>query len=82
MPSSVFATASLGAESGHSSQDQRGQCAWTRTFPVDAETRCMVAQPIPAPESQRRNLLGNQDGYVLQESFAPFHGSVHNKSAD
>ena len=26
--------------------------------------------------------LGNQNGYVLQESFASFHGSVHDKSAD
>ena len=42
----------------------------TRTFPEDAETRCMVAQSIPASESQRWNPLGNQDGYVLQESFA------------
>ena len=30
----------------------------------------MVTQSIPASESQRRNPLGNQDRYVLQESFA------------
>ena len=36
---------------------------------------------IPASESQRRNALGNQDRYVLQESFASFHGSVYDKSA-
>ena len=35
--------------------------------------RCMVTQSIPASESQRRNPLGNQDRYVLQESFASFH---------
>ena len=41
----------------------------------------MVTQSIPASESQRRNPLGNQDRYVLQESFASFHGSVYDKSA-
>ena len=41
----------------------------------------MVTQSIPASESQRRNPLGNQDRYVLQESFTSFHGSVHDKSA-
>ena len=51
-------------------------------LPVDAETRCMVTRSIPASESQRRNPLGNQDRYVLQESFASFHGSVCDKSAD
>ena len=33
------------------------------------ETCCMVTQSIPASESQRRNPLGSQDRYVLQESF-------------
>ena len=42
----------------------------------------MVTQSIPASESQRRNLLGNQDRNVLQESFASFHGGVYDKSAD
>ena len=42
----------------------------------------MVTQSIPASESQRRNPLGNQDRNVLQESFASFHGGVHDKSAD
>ena len=69
------------AENGHSNQDRGGHCAWTRTFPVDVETRCMVTQSIPASESQRRNNLENQDGYVPQNSFASFHGSVHDKSA-
>ena len=33
-------------------------------------------------ESERWNPLGNQYMHVLQDSFAPFHGSVHNKSTD
>ena len=41
----------------------------------------LVTQSIPASESQRRKPLGNQDRYVLQESFASFHGSVYDKSA-
>ena len=41
----------------------------------------MVTQSIPASESQKRNPLGNQDRYVLQEFFASFHGSVYDKSA-
>ena len=49
---------------------------------MDAETRCLVTQSIPASESQRRNSLENQDRKVLQESFASFHGAVHDKSSD
>ena len=39
----------------------------------------MVTQSVPASESQRRNDLRNQERNVLQESFASFHGSVHDK---
>ena len=35
------------------------------------------------PQSHRGgNPLGNQDRNVLQESFASFHGGVHDESAD
>ena len=77
-----YSSCNTSTEIGHSNQDRRGRCAWTRTFPVVVETRCMATQSIPASESQRRNPLENQDRYVLQESFAFFHGSVHDKIAD
>ena len=81
MSTPEYSSCNTSAEIGHSNQDRGGRCAWTSTFAVDAETRCMVTKSIPASESQRRNPLRNQDRYVLQESFASIHGSVYDKSA-
>ena len=39
------------AEDGHSCENRGGPCAWTYTFPVDAETHSVGAQSIPASKS-------------------------------